>query len=285
MPKKPALVAVSDATPGTAGAIVYWRLSGGLDLSRLSDAWDAQGLDRKLLPDEPTPAVALRRAVAVLKKPDTRIEATRAGLVVLDRRETGTEGDLEFTKRLVANVDVVGRIKVSFAADSDEASQVVIAYNQALDTLAGPDVSPWLSSLMRALHAVPLRDTGGVYFVPRFSMTRFEKMLAALRESTDHVIAAIPALDSSEAVSAILDALESEAEGELSSIRRDLEAESLGARALNTRIGVTSAVEVKLSSYENLLGGKLDGLRDRIEKMRAELTVAMTVAEQKEAAS
>lgn len=285
MPKTPSLVAVTDPAPNTAGAIVYWRLSGGLDLPRLTQSWEARSLDASLLPDEPSPTVALRRAVATLKKPDTRIEATKAGLVVLDRAERGSEGDLEFTKRLVASVDPVGRIKVSFALLDSDRARVEEAFSEALESIAGSDVSPWLSSLMRALHAVPLRDTGGVYFVPQFSMGRFALVLEALREASNHVIAAIPALDSKEAVSAVLDALQSEAEAELSTIRRELEGDALGARALNTRIDTTSRVETKLSSYENLLGGRLEGLREQIMHMRAQLTVAMTKAADEECAS
>ena len=277
--KKPALIAVPDAAPDTAGHIVYWRLSGGLDLAKLRDAWEAEGLDKKLLPDEPTPTVALRRAVSVLKKADTRIESTRAGLVVLDREEKA-DGDLDFKKRLVATVDLVGRIKVLFALHLSDEGAVRAAYEAALQNLAQADVSPWLATLMRDLKAVPLRDTGGVYFVPAFATGRFEALLRALRASSSHVIAAIPALDSKEAVAAVLDALQSEAEAELAAIRKDLEGETaLGERALSTRIRATEGVEGKLSAYESLLGGNLDALRERIVSMRAELTVAMTKAQ------
>jgi hypothetical protein len=275
---KPNLIAVPNAAPTTAGAIVYWRLSGGLDLDRLRAAWEAEQLDTRLLPEEPSPTVALRRAVSTLKKPDTRIEATRAGLVVLRRREVA-DGELEFDKRLTASVDIVGRIRVGFAADPVDAETVTTAYDVACRTLVQADVSPWLATLMRDLKAVPLRDTGGVYFVPRFAGERFEAMLRALRAATGHVIAAIPAMDSGEAVAAVLDALQAEAETELATIRKELEEEQLGERALATRIRTTSSVEAKLSAYEGLLGSNLDALRERITNMRAELTVAMTKAQ------
>jgi hypothetical protein len=197
---------------------------------------------------------------------------------VFDKSEDAN-GDPVFKKVLVANLDAVERIRVTFAADPNDAAEVVLAYTAALETLATADISPWLSSLMDDLRAVPLRDTGGVYFVPAFATKRFEAMLAALRAVSDHRIAAIPALDSNEAVAAVLDALQEEATKELATIRRELEEDALGERALNTRIGKTSGVEAKLSSYEDLLGGNLDTLRERIQSMRAELTVAMTKAQ------
>ncbi len=275
MSKKPVLIAVPDAAPGTAGHLVYWRLSGGLDLTRLREAWEAAALDTALLPEEPTPVVALRRAVSVLKTADRRIEATKEGLVVLDKT-----ADVEvLRKRLVAHVDLVGRIKVSFAVSLTDEDAVRAAYGNALTTLAQADVSPWLSTLMGDLRAIALRDTGGFYFVPAFSTERFEAMQNAIHGASSHVVEAIPALDSAGASSAVFNALQAEAEKELATIQREMAEESLGERALNTRIGLTSQVEGKLSAYEALLGGNLDALRERITAMRAELTVAMTKAQ------
>lgn len=275
MSKKPSLIAVPNAAAGTAGHIVYWRLSGGLDLANLGAAWRAQGLDPAMLPEEPSATVALRRAVSTLKRSDRTIEATKEGLVVLDKT-----ADVEkLSKRLVASLDLVDRIRVTYAKDPDEAIAVSLAFTAALTQLAQADVSPWLSDVMADLRAVPLRDTGGVYFVPRSATERFNRVLTALRGSTAHVIAAIPALDSDEAVAAVLDALQTEANKELETIRREMETEDLGERALNTRIEKTEAVEGKLAAYENLLGGNLDAVRDRLQAMRAELTVAMTKAQ------
>ncbi len=277
---KPKLVAVPDAALGTtAGAIVYWRISGGLDLLRLREAWEAEGLPAKLLPEEPSPTVALRRAVRVLKTSDTRVESTRQGLQVLDVRED-TDGELHHTKRLVASVDKVGRIRVSFARYIEDETAVCAAYEEATSSLANEDISPWLSTLMPEVSALALRDTGGVYFVPAFSTSRLEAMVRALEASTEHVIAMIPALSSERAATAFFDALQIEADKELAVMRRELEEESLGERALTTRIRATEGVEAKLSRYEGLLGGNLEQVRERILAVRAELTVAMTKVQQ-----
>src|SRR5580692_101007 len=47
----------------SAGTISYWRLSGQINLYRLTGYWTQMGLDPKALPKPPGPAVALGRAV------------------------------------------------------------------------------------------------------------------------------------------------------------------------------------------------------------------------------
>ena len=47
----------------SAGLISYWRCSEGMKLDTLTDHFIEEGLDVKLLPKEPEPETALRRAV------------------------------------------------------------------------------------------------------------------------------------------------------------------------------------------------------------------------------
>ena len=54
------LVAVRGSAPDAAGAIVWWRLEGHVELERLAANWEAAGLDPELLPGPLTPVEALR---------------------------------------------------------------------------------------------------------------------------------------------------------------------------------------------------------------------------------
>ncbi len=259
----------------TAGAIVWWRLSGGLDLETLEAAWRAEGLEEDLLPASPSPLAALRRAVNELRAPARLIRPIKdqAGFAVLDEYQTG--GDFDYKKRLAVRVTDLGSLRWDYVREQEEADLVAAAFNKNLITLTQGDASNWLSSLMEDVRAVALRDTGGIYFVPRFSSSRWERMLCAVRSASKHVVSCVPALKTEEAQTAFLDALSQEAERHVEAMQRELGDNSLGKRALESRITRTEDVEAKLSAYEGLLGGKLDTLRDRINSLRAQLTSAV----------
>jgi hypothetical protein len=277
------LIAVRDEDSNDkAGVIVWWRLTGGIDLAALETAWVAEGLEKSRLPTPPSPPVALRRAVSELKTAKRMVRPLdKGGFAVLDEHQSG---DRVSTQQLgTVTLDPLGRIKSDLPWRETDA--VAEAYEKHLHSVVQSDVSPWLCKTMDAVQAVSLRDTGGVYFVPRYALPQWERVVRALRAATQHVISNVPALTSSEAVSAILDALEQEAGAQLAQLESDLDAhmkdetdpdaKKLGSRALNTRIERTEAMGAKLGAYESLLGSKLDALRENISRARANLSVAM----------
>ncbi len=257
-----------------AGAIVWWRLSGGLDIDKLTEAWANEGLDSELLPASPSPLAALRRAVSELRGTERLIRPLKgeAGFAVLDEKQAA--GDFEYTKRLAVRVTGIGALRWDHVADQSDADAVAAAYNENLTTLTQGDVSPWLSSMMEEVRAVALRDTGGIYFVPAFSMPEWERMVRAIRASCTHIVSCVPAVRSEEAKTAFLDALAQEAAQTIATMQKVLDSDELGKRALESRVLRAEDVEAKLTTYEELLGGKLGTLHDRIGKLRAELAVA-----------
>jgi predicted nucleic acid-binding Zn-ribbon protein len=110
-------------------------------------------------------------------------------------------------------------------------------------------------------------------------MERVSAVVEVLRKVSGHVVNRVPAMRSSDAVDAILDAITQEAEYETKRMEEDLEEAKLGARGFENRIARTDEVESKVSRYEELLGRKLDTIRERLEALRANLTVAMMKAD------
>jgi hypothetical protein len=91
---------------------------------------------------------------------------------------------------------------------------------------------------------------------------------------TDYRFSVIPALRGDEAVEAVLNAVLAEAEKEAASMEADL-AKDLGKRAMENRIGRCEAVESKVAQYERLLDKSMGGMRERLDALRVQLTVAM----------
>lgn len=278
----PGVVAVPDAAEGTAGAIVWWRLSGGLDLERMTMAWEAAELNKRLLPDYPSEQTALLRAANFLT--DKRLlarpmEGTKGWALV---REVAKGEGLDYEVLIRARVTKDQGLKVE-AGPNPQAPQLVerlrAEYERFQRELTLGDVSGWMSKLIRTTQAVALRDTGGVYFVPRSHVDTYRRIAGAIHAASGHKLFEVPALRSDEAVEAILDAVIREAEGEVGSMETELDTEDLGERALRTRQNRCERMREKVKLYEELLGKSLEGLHKRMEGLEASITTAILVSQ------
>ena len=160
-------------------------------------------------------------------------------------------------------------------ADHPLADSIRAAFKLAETEVPSDVIGLWLAQkVMPALTAVPLRDSGGVYFVPKDQQIALNLIAKVLEASSGHALHRIPAMRSADAVAAILDAIQAEAEKESAQLEADALSDDLGPRAFRGRIKVADALRAKVESYETLLGSNLDALKERIEKLRAALTIA-----------
>ncbi len=276
----PDVVAVMDATGETAGSIVWWRLSGDTNMEDLEQVWGAAGLDPALLPKKVTPAEALARAMRGKQRQRTlaRPLSGRRGWALV--AETPHDEDLEYKTLCTGRVEKNGTLHLNHGADGVIRDEIRVAYEEALDTLTATDVSLWVSQrLVGRVKAVKLRDTGGIYFIPRGEMATFRGWMGALGEISDHQIFEVPALRSEEAVEAILDAVTREADQEIGTIEEDLDCEDLGKRALRTRERRCDGIRAKLKTYEQLLGRSMDAMQARLGGLEASIVEAVFLAE------
>lgn len=268
------VIAVTDNI-ATAGAIVWWRLCGDTDVDRLSEAWDAAGLDMNLIPDTPAPPTALRRAISELKKSRRLIRPLEGHKGHALVAETAIGDDLDHDVLVTAKVDAVGRVSIE-GDDAEKFREVIeTGYWRHLTTLTTNDVSYWLAKkLMGLVDGVSLRDTGGMYFIPRTGLDTWRAFTDAISASSGHVAFTIPALDSKDAVEAILDALTNEASKTIEAIEGEVTADEITERKLDNRLAKCSEIEDKLSRYEKLLGRAMPAMAERLERLRANLAVA-----------
>lgn len=275
-----------------AGTILMWSLHGPTDLVALRTAWLAQGLNESDLPEAPSPATALRRAVNTLRGPRMLVRPLgrdNGYAVVREIVPNFDEHELQYDERLRVRLDKVCR--PSFTGGSDSALRALVdqAFVDNENSIPTEDMSAWLVGQIPSLDGVSLRSSGGVYFIPFPQLPRLEKMVAAIRASTPHVFYRVPAIHESDDVSrsdvvrVVLDSIEAEARAEAEAMERDLEAASFGSRGYENRIERTDAIEQKVGRYESLLGGKLDSLRERLMMLRANLAAAVLKADAEEA--
>lgn len=286
-------VAVTDSLPeGTAGAIVLWRLQGDTNYDALKAAFVGQGLDEKLLPSLPSDEVAFRRAVKAQEEKRVLVRKLPTGYgyalvheqaAVLPEADVGEDYQpLNYVVTLTIKL-IQGGLMFSHP-DLPVCAEVFAAFNANRARIESNDTANWLCEMVRHVKAVGLRDTGGVYFIPRETLPVWRKIVAALRTASATYVAEIQALKSKDAVDAILDSLEREADTFLGTLEEELKEaaatpDGMGVRAIRTRTAKCEASAAKLDTYEQLLGVKLDKVRARTEALKANLAAAALIAQ------
>ncbi len=274
-----------------AGALVYWRLTGGTSRTGIAAAWEMAGLDPKLLPKAARAETALRLAALDLAKPGRLIRPVKPEWAVLtewkEKDSAGVEilhARHDFRIRLGDDpnhpviVDMLATSDVHTRREIDHA--VNASFSRYLDEMN--DTSGWLVKLGDTCKAIAMRDTGGFYFIPREYLPRWEAYVRCVRLATQHQVFQIPCLKTDEAVAAILDAVKTKLETEAAALETDLS--DLGAKAAATRVSKAEAILKTAQEYERLLGVSLSAFTTRIETIQANL-VEVTLAASEEVAS
>ena len=277
----PSIIAIDESHADIAGATVYWSMSGEIDHERLCDALRAVGVPEEECPRLPTPACALHRAlwsitgerdgrrvlVRPLKKEATwaLVHETEDALKLRETHETTVSLDAE--KHILMDGDQTGALKL------------VAAYERARITVTTDDMSGWLSGLMRRLLAVALRERGGIYFIPKQNLQKFNAITEAIMSVSIFQFYKIPSLRCDDAVEAILAAITAEAEKTISDVTTDIIGGTLGARALETRRVCCQNMRGKVAAYESLLGRAMVDIQKGLEGLDANIAMAALAGE------
>jgi hypothetical protein len=281
-------IVVTPEALATAGAVSYWRCGGTVSIAALTKAWVDAGLDEKLLRKEPEPETALRRAVLDLAERRTINEKTERRILVRPTAEVSTWAIVEETVTEGYAPSYSTLVIVSFAGGKPHVEQHDGTEEQATDiearVMSGfsaqsglfdpADITGWLVKLAYKHKAVTLRDSGGVYFIPRAAMEFWNKAANVIEtvSGKNHKVFRIPAMKNAEAIEAIVDAVTAEAEQVAQQIDDQVNA-GLGARALETRKALVNDLLAKIASYEELVGQQLK-VRERVEALGAAVAAA-----------
>jgi hypothetical protein len=259
-----------------AGALTYWSLSGPMNPALLADEWE---LADELLPEPPTPAVALARAMKGSQGRHRLVRTLGRGThAVIAETVRGEDVDPEYSVDLKVKLDVTGR-PVCVPADHPAGPAIATAYQEHLKQCSAEDIGSWLCWLVRRFDGVALRESGGFYFIPPQRLDEWRAIVAALRAVSAHRVHVVPAMRTEEAVEAILAAVEAEATAAATAVEQELAGEELGLRALQNRSTSLDALQSKVARYEATLGARIEGFRERLETLRAGVAAATLRAE------
>lgn len=269
------IVAVTDAQAATAGAIVYWKLTELTELARLSDAWCARGFSEDLLPPAISPIQALKRAMLELAGDSRKLVRPlekKDGYALVE--ETAAEDDLEYFTRMVAKVGPDAELIMD--PNYEYSNSLREKYEATLNHVIGGRIGSWLTALTSRCAGINLRvGSGGFYFIPEQYADTFREWAKVVNDVTMNVVHEIPAMRCEKAVSAILDAVNHEAQKELGEIASDVAEGNMGRTGLKGREKRCDALRQKLSAYADLLGPALNVIEDQLDTTKENVVAAV----------
>lgn len=278
----------------SCGAISYWRASGDVSIEALTKAWIAAGLDEKLLRRPPDAQSVLRRAVMQQQERHRLVRTLkqRGEFAIVDEHVVEVaEGQPAvpptYSTRVIVSGSADNFTTIAVDADHDETTKLHATIGTACrvqqNVYDPSDITGWLVKLAYAHGAVTLRDSGGVYFIPRDAMDFWNKAATVIESVTNnqHRVFRIPALRNNEAMAAIIDAITTEAEALVAAVEAEMAAtgdDALGKRALKTRQAQAEEMLKKVEQYEKLVEQKLT-VRGRVEELQAAIVAAALTAD------
>jgi hypothetical protein len=265
-----------------AGAVTFWTLTESNDHEVLYRGLTGLGLE-EYAPEERTELSALKDALTkVCGGPSTIVERLGEGYEVSDKTErTASDGTptLETSRRVyvspIRGGNGVGaglEFHPSYAADGPA---IHASYTASRNNVPSHAVGRALVKILDAAGATPLRDTGGLYWIPEAKLPLFEQVGAVIRSASlaggavvngafggRATVYLIRTAMDEDCVEAVADSLEREVRAEVIRINAEIAAGNLGKRALDGRQTESNKLAAKIAHYEEILGRSLDVLKE-----------------------
>jgi uncharacterized protein DUF6744 len=289
------LTVISDVNVATAGIVTYWNIA-TTKLPALISALKQTGLRIKP-PSRPTNAATLHRAILSLCS-ETKLASgelfcrSSKNSTFMIVHQVGSELMRLLQVSFVINDHGAQVPKVEIFSDTTMTTGVTHMawkisdyYSRELELLPAADLGDWLISTIKEhpFNAVPLRDNGGVYFVPNSARETWELLIDTIHAVNPAcVFHELPAVRSEDAAFAVTEALSIQIKQTVNGIRSELESGDLKTRALATRAEESKALLLRIRVYEQSLGVQLDDLVQLCHGLEISVATATLAAEAQE---
>ena len=264
---------MTQANIGISGGVIFWTLGGATDYDLLLSGFKAAGFE-KHAPDRISTPEASKAALQDLfggQRVLVRPLPNQAGYAVVDEK-AGMTSALDHNVRITVRFPRLGQVSaLSIRIDqfdgADDSDRIRRATQDQLDILPPGKVTGGMVAVIRALGGVPLRATGGIYWLPPKALSAWGEIVKAVEASGagNQVYCARTTMDS-EAVRAVVAAIREDVGQEVSDIRKEVEeGHKTSERALKSRALRTERLLGRVEDYEAALGVALTELRDGIQ--------------------
>ena len=273
------------------GDLVWWTLSdASTPRATLEALWTGAGLPNTLLPEVPTADKAFKTAVRACQVgvTDTLIrlgkdEDDELVFAIVHESKTG-DGSLHHHQETRV---VLNRVAEQISSDVPDHPLVVAirdAFHQLRHTHTADDVRRAIVRALRSFAAVTLRESGGVYWVPRTcqrEVRQLEKAIGGLGASRFYVV---PVHHTSAGADTLGEAAKSSLEAELHALQEELKAfhaePPSRPSTLERRLDAFTALRSRAQLYRDILKVQVDDLEAQLDSMGATVASLLQAASQ-----
>lgn len=264
-----------------SGAVTCWRTVPS-DRGVLEGGLMAIGM-AGLSPKQRTPKAvlhsALRARFANSRRLVRPLKARAAFTVVNERRGLASNS---YDEQRCVSVDDGGSIDVS-PWDSEVYREVLAAYRDEEKSVPGEAVTGILVKALRDLNGIPLKPTGGVYWIPESRLPQWSRLVAVVEAAglngEQNAVYVMRTARDADAIRAIRDGIVADLESEIAQIKADIDDPAAGEQMLQARVAYAMSLKRRADEYENILGTGLDAMQAKIaEVTKAASTGIMLIA-------
>jgi len=264
------------------GDLVWWSLDEArVNRTILESLWASEGLDEKLLPEQPTPEKAIRQACREasvgLKKNNQEIRCACETEAEIVFEVVNTEWDNGQFKTIFHHESNIALDKTLSTAvphvtglDTPITQTVQAKFTELLTTHTTGDVGKMLVRTLGSFQAFSLRGNGGVYFVPSSNASNTRALRTVVASLGASSLEIVPVHDSADAQKSLSAAAQKSLEKELAELVGELQdfvAKAPRETTLERRLETFKDLRARADFYRTLLGAQVDGLEKGLEQM------------------
>ncbi len=258
-----------------SGSVVFWNVAAETNMPRLQA--ELEMIDEvEFLPGERTPFAAAKRAATKMYKRDHRVMSLAEEKRVTVERITYGEIENTYTQVAYILVDDSGLQYVHCMSGSDEETeQLKQAWHYEFTLCSANAVGAALAKAIEKLDGYSLRPNGGVYFLPNWTTTRFEKIAAAFNASGASGRTGVHRMEVAHGdgtVRSVHQRITEQFRQRVSEMRQEL-AEGLKKRGRENRASEVEGMISKAAKYETLLDQSLAEVRAELQEMQTQLAM------------
>lgn len=272
-----------------SGGVIYWSAA---DSNRVALEIGLAPLGlAELIPNPRTEPSALEAALkdycdsknAMLRKENRRkivqphLKRSDTGFEIVDM-EMG-EHENAYTFDFAVGFNEQRSLQFRGSCSYDAEVSIRDSYRQHRDMVTGAAVGTCLVKIASdKLGGTALRDSGGVYWLPEYSVERWIQVAkavegAAIGHAANKVYLLRTEMNEG-AMKAVRDAIVSEISRDAATLSTEIYSGQLGERALETRKEQAVVLHQRISQYEAILGETLDSLRLVVKSVEESATLA-----------
>jgi hypothetical protein len=255
----------------TTGVIALWETSNDFVLQGVEDAFASIGHGAKA-PNPRTPLAALKAAMGTMtgKATGRRIAPMGTGYALLVEHVDDVAKTVETSQGLTVWLEKSPITTATVLNSNDPAAlpEVQTAWNAAKAEVDGAAVSACLVEACAALGGIPLRTSGGVYWLPASAADDWRRLAAGIEAASASRTARCYAVTTGgdpESVRAIAESFVREADALVAEAGAELDAGGVSGRVATARAARLADLVAQAANYEKNLATSLAEVRARIE--------------------